>query len=154
MLHHFLAAEVYGQSTKGLFHGLKIASLGDEYHRHQGHYPVIFMTFKDVKDHGFEHALHNITILMVKVYKEHRYLLTSAQLDEADKDFYQDDLDRKADQSMVEIAIKRLTIYLYQHHGIKPWLLMDEYDTPIQSAYVHGYYEPLISLMRNLLVLR
>ena len=50
MLHHFLAAEVNGQSTKGLFDGLKIATLGDEYMRHQGQYPVIFITFKDVKD--------------------------------------------------------------------------------------------------------
>ena len=60
MLHHFLAAEVNGQSTQGLFHGLKISELGDEYMRHQGHYPVIFITFKDVKDHGFEHTLRKI----------------------------------------------------------------------------------------------
>src|SRR5271155_825039 len=55
MLHHFLAAEVNGQSTKGLFAGLKIALLGDETMRHQGQYPVIFITFKGVKDGGFEH---------------------------------------------------------------------------------------------------
>ncbi len=51
MLHYFLAAEAYGQSTQGLFAGLKIAALGDKYMQHQGRYPVIFITFKEVKDH-------------------------------------------------------------------------------------------------------
>ena len=56
----------------------------------------------------------------------------------------------QADLSILQSAIKNLTTYLYQHHGVKPWLLIDEYDTPIQSAYVHGYYEPMISLMRTM----
>lgn len=151
MLHYFLAAEAYGQSTKGLFDGLKIAALGDEYMRHQGHYPVVFITFKDVKDHGFEHALRKIAMLMAEVYKEYRYLLSSAQLSEEDKKFYKEILTGKADQSQLEGSIKQLTSYLYQHHGVKPWLLMDEYDTPIQSAYVRGYYEQMISLLRSML---
>ncbi len=53
MLHYFLAAEAYGQSTQGLFDGLKIAALGNEYMQHQGRYPVIFITLKEVKDHVF-----------------------------------------------------------------------------------------------------
>jgi hypothetical protein len=150
MLHYFLASEAYGQSTKGLFEGLKIAAVGDEYRRHQGRYPVIFITFKDVKDHGFEHVLQKITILMAKVYREHRYLLSSSHLAEEDKRFFQDILNGKSTQSQLEVAIEKLTFYLFQHHGIKPWLLMDEYDTPIQSAYVHGYYEPMISLLRGM----
>ncbi|MBS0350699.1 MAG: AAA family ATPase [Proteobacteria bacterium] len=150
MLHYFLASEAYGQSTKGLFEGLKIAALGDEYRRHQGQYPVIFITFKDVKDHGFEHVLQKITILMAKIYREHRYLLSSSHLTEEDKRFYQDILNEKCAQSQLEVAIEKLTFYLFQHHGIKPWLLVDEYDTPIQSAYVHGYYEPMISLLRGM----
>ena len=46
-------------------------------------------------------------------------------------------------------ALQNLSYYLYQHTGVKPWILIDEYDAPIQSAYLHGYYEPMISLMRN-----
>lgn len=150
MLNHFLAAEVNGQSTKGLFDGLKIAALGDEYMRHQGQYPVIFVSFKDVKDHGFEKALQNLTFLMAELYKEHRYLLTSPKLTDEDKTFYKSILNREADQAMLESAIKSLTAYLSQHHGVKPWLLIDEYDTPIQSAYLHHYYQPMIDCMRNL----
>ena len=57
---------------------------------------MIFITFKDVKDHGFEHALQKIAMLMAEVYKEHRYLLTSSKLDEEDKIFYQAILERKS----------------------------------------------------------
>ncbi len=150
MLHHFLASEAYGQSTRGLFDGLKIAALGDEYMRHQGRYPVVFITFKDVKDHHFEHSLRNMQLLMGGIFNEHRYLLSGPRLSQEDKEFFQTVLSSKADPSMLQLAIKNLTMYLYQHHGVKPWLLIDEYDTPIQSAYVHGYYEPMISLMRGM----
>ncbi len=150
MLHYFLAATVYGQSTQGLFDHLKITTLHPEYLRHQGHYPVVFITFKDVKDHNFEHTLRNMQLLMAEVYREHRYLLSSDRLEVDDKKFYQTVLNGEADPSMLQIAIKNLTAYLYQHHGVKPWLLMDEYDTPIQSAYMHGYYEQMISLMRGM----
>jgi hypothetical protein len=150
MLHYFLASEAYGQSTKGLFDGLKIAQLGDEYMRHQGQYPVIFITFKDIKDHNFEHTLRNMQLLMSALYGTHHYLLSSSKLNEEDKVFYQTVLKGGADPSVLQIAIKNLTMYLYQHHGVKPWLLIDEYDTPIQSAYVHGYYEPIISMLRGM----
>ena len=78
---------------------------------------------------------------MADVYGEHQYLLISSKLNEEDKTFYQAVLNEKADQAMLEAALKNLTSYLFQHHGVKPWILIDEYDTPIQSAYVHGYYE-------------
>ncbi len=151
MLHHFLAAEVYGQSTQGLFNGLKISALGDEYMRHQGRYPVIFITFKSVKDHHFDHSLRNMQFLMAEVYKEHQYVLSGSKLSDADKIFYNTVLNSQADSAMLQTAIKNLTSYLYQHHGVKPWVLIDEYDTPIQSAYLHGYYEEMISLMRGML---
>ncbi len=149
MLHHFLAAEAYGQSTQGLFDGLKISALSQEYLQHQGHYPVIFVTFKDVKDHGFEEALQKLAILMMKVYAEHRYLLASPQLYAADKIFYNNILNLEANQSMLEAALERLTFYLFQHHGVKPWLLIDEYDTPIQSSYLYDYYRPMVNCLRN-----
>ncbi len=150
MLHNFLAAEAYGQSTQGLFQGLKISELGDEYMRHQGHYPVIFITFKDVKDHTFEHTLRNMQFLMADVYGEHEYLLSSSKMNEASRAFYNTVLNRQADQATLQASIKNLTSYLFQHHGVKPWVLIDEYDTPIQSACVYGYYEEMISLMSGM----
>src|ERR1700722_19758350 len=118
--------------------------------QHQGKYPVIFITFKDVKDHGFERALEKTAMLMAEVYGEHRYLLSSPHLDQENIDFYRAILSQKANQSMLEAALKRLTFYLFQHHRVKPWILIDEYDTPIQSSYLHGYYQPMIDCIRNL----
>ena len=88
MLHYFLAPEVDGQSTQGLFDGLKIAALGDEYMHHQGQYPVIFVTFKDVKDHDFESVLQSLAELMVELYDEHSYLLSSSKLTSEHKKFF------------------------------------------------------------------
>ncbi len=150
MLHHFFAAEVYGQPTQGLFNGLKISELGEAYMRHQGRYPVIFITLKGVKDHSFEHSLRNMQMKMAEVYKEHQYLLSDSKLSDADKTFYNTVLNAQADLAMLQVAIKNLTNYLYQHHGVKSWILIDEYDTPIQSAYLHGYYEEMIGLMRGM----
>lgn len=101
-------------------------------------------------DHGFERALEKMAMLMAEVYGEHRYLLSSSKLSEEDKLFYKEILGLKANQSMLEAAMKRLTFYLFQHHGVKPWLLIDEYDTPIQSSYLHGYYQPMVDCMQNL----
>jgi hypothetical protein len=151
MLYYFLAAEIIGELTQGLFDGLKITALGDDYMRHQGQYPVIFVTLKDVKDHSFETVLRSMAMLMADLYGEHRYLLSSAKLSDENKVFYQAILSEKADQPMLEMALKNLTAYLYQHHGIKPWLLIDEYDTPLQSAYLNNYFEPMIAFMRKLL---
>lgn len=150
MLHHFLAAQAYGQSNKGLFDHTKIAALGDKYTQHQGRYPVIFITFKDIKDHSFEHALQKLGFLMMKCYEEHEYLLSSSRLSSAQKEFFNLILRLQADQSMLEAALERLTFYLFQHHGVKPWVLIDEYDTPIQSSYLQGYYRPLVDCFRNL----
>lgn len=150
MLHHFLAAEAYGQSTQGLFEHTKIAALGDKYMQHQGRYPVIFITFKDIKDHSFEQALQQLAIVMMRTYREHRYLLSSPQLDPEQKEFFRSILSREANQSTLEAALEQLTSFLFQHHGVKPWLLIDEYDTPIQASYLGGYYRPLIDCLRNL----
>lgn len=150
MLHCFLAAEVNGESTTGLFDGLKITTLGDEVMHHQGQYPVIFLTLKDVKDDHFKTVLESVKLLLADLYKEHRYLLNSSKLDKEDKAFFKAIRAGKADQPFLEMALKNLTAYLYQHHGIKPWLLIDEYDTPIQSAYLQDYLKPMMSFMRKL----
>src|ERR1700722_14582728 len=120
MIHHFLAAEAYSQSTQGLFANLKIAALGEKYMEHQGKYPVIFITFKDVRDHGFAQAMEKLALLMMKVYEEHRYLLESPKLSEEDKIFYKEILGYKANQAILEIALERLTLFLFRHHGVKP----------------------------------
>jgi len=149
MIHHFLASEVSGQSTQGLFDGLKITQAGQKYLAHQGQYPVIALTLKGVKDQSFEKAYRNLCKLLTQLYHEHRYLLQSDQLTAAQKTTFEAVLTKKADQEDIEAGLQDLSCYLFQHTGVKPWILIDEYDAPIQSAYLHGYYESMISLMRN-----
>ncbi len=150
MLHLFLSAEVNGQSTKGLFDGLKIAENKDLCVKHQGRYPVIFVTFKDVKGSDFKKTYSIICKLMRDLYLEHKELLVSDKLDETEKQAFKRIIERQGNEEDVAQALKDLTKYLTLHYGVKPWVLIDEYDTPIQASYVHGYYEPMMDTMRGL----
>ncbi len=150
MLHYFLAAEAYGKSTQGLFDGLKIAALGEKYMQHQGQYPVIFLTLKDVRDHSFDIAKEKLGLLLAEVYREHSYLLHSPHLEATDKQFFNTILGGTNQQSLLEKSLASLTRYLFQHYGKSPWLLIDEYDTPMHSAFLHHYYDEMISLIRGL----
>src|ERR1700722_12357848 len=151
MLHHFLAAEAYSQSTQGLFANLKIAALGEKYMQHHGKYPVIFVTFKDVKNHNFATAYSVMVRLMSQVYREHQHvLLNSPRLTNTDKEKFLSILEERSNESGIRSALQDLSYYLLQHYQTKPWLLIDEYDTPIQSAYVHGYYEQMLDLLRGI----
>lgn len=151
MLRYFLAPEVYGESTQGLFNGLYIQNEIELCKEHQGHYPAVFISFKDIKDHSFEVASKRLAKLMSEVYSEYRYLLSSDKLYEEDKKYFRTVLAEEfTNHADLESSLKNLTRYLHQHHSVKPWLLIDEYDTPIQSAYLNGYYEEMIGMMRGL----
>ena len=151
MLHHFLAPEVNQLQTKGMFDHLKIAKAGSAYMDQQGKYPVIFISFKSVHDSKFKDAYGQLRTLIQKTYREHSYLITSTKLREKEKKSYEAILDREVtDRAVLENSLQELSRFLHLHHGVKPWLLIDEYDTPIQSAYFHGYYEEMIELMRGI----
>src|SRR5262245_43084181 len=75
MLQHFFAEKAYLWQTKGLFDGLKIAALGDQYMQYQGKYPVIFITLKDIQDHSFDVAYQKLQDLIADIYREHRIVL-------------------------------------------------------------------------------
>ena len=151
MLHHFLAAKVNTRSTRSLFDNLKIAQCGAEYMEHQGKYPVIFMTFKDLNDGTYDAALNNFRDLVGNVYGEHRYLLESSNLYDEEKEFFRKVLQQESDELSLQTSLQKLTLYLFKHHGVKPWLLIDEYDTPVRAAFVSGYYDPMTKFMRNCL---
>jgi hypothetical protein len=150
MLACFLAAEVNGCTTQHLFKGLKIAGLGDEYMRHQGKYPVIFISFKDVQDHNYENTYANLCELIANVYNEHYYLLSSPQLSASEKKVFLSIVETNASLAKIRDSLANLSRYLYKHHGVKPWILIDEYDSPIQAGYLHGYYNSIIQVMRGL----
>ncbi len=151
MLHHFFAAEVQGEPTKDLFKGLKIMQQGEQYLQHQGKYPVIALSFKDIKQNSFEDSFQKLCDLFVSVYDEYGYLLDSNKVTDTQKRFIESILKREINPPQLENALKFLTGCLFQHHDhIRPLLLIDEYDTPIQAAYASKYYDKMVNFMRGL----
>ncbi len=149
MLRYFFATEVYGQNTQGLFDGLNIMKTGATYLQHQGKYPVIFLTFKDIKDGSFAITYKKIQRLMSDVYEEYSELESSSKLSAQQKERYRAIVEERADEVDLQTSIKDLTYYLYCHYQVKPVILLDEYDTPIQDGYLHDYYEKIITFMRG-----
>ena len=149
MLHCFLAAEVYKKSTVGLFDNLKIMDTGEEYLQHLGKYPVIFLTFKDIKSTSFTQAQEKLRELLIRTFDEHAYLANSERLSENQRQLFHAIYSNSANAAQFSNALYTLTECLATHHGINPWLLIDEYDSPIQSAYMNDYYPEMIELMRS-----
>ncbi|SFD02110.1 AAA family ATPase [Clostridium uliginosum] len=136
--------------TKDLFNGLKIDN-EKEIMKLQGEYPVIFITFKNQKHLSYEDFKDGIQMLLSNLYKEHDYLLESDKLSEFDKDDFKEIISRKAQVGIFSEGISNLMGYMYKHYGRKVMLFIDEYDVPIQEAYIRGYYNEMIVLIRTLL---
>lgn len=149
MLQYFFANEVHGQPTKDLFKNLNIVNVDESYLQYQCKYPVIFLTFKDIKDSTFELAYEKIHELIIKTYDYFSYLKDSSLLSPNQKNFYQIILNREANQAQLENALLMLTECLFKHHGQKPIILIDEYDTPIQSGYLYDYYNDIVGFLRS-----
>ncbi|TSJ81238.1 MAG: ATP-binding protein [Candidatus Cardinium sp.] len=153
MLHHFFASEVNGVRTAGLFDNLAIGSLeGGRYIReHQGKHPVIMISFKDVNADNFQGAYNAVYELILEVYSSYAYLLKSDAVNEIQFRQLHTILSKEANQQALEKSLKLLSQCLYQHHGQKVYMLIDEYDTPLNKAYGDEVYlKAMVALMRNL----
>jgi len=152
MLHHFLASEIDGQSTKTLFEHLKITEHKKYLESYQGKYPVVFMTLKDVvRENNYEIAYKKFASIISSVYAQHGYLLSSQKLDPYQKKVFESVLEERATPARVQSSLRDLTQVLYLHYDVKPWVLIDEYDTPIQTARAGGYYKDMVDFMRGFL---
>lgn len=146
MLYHFLKKD----HAETLFEGSKIAEDVEFCNTHQGQYPVIFITFKDVKRDTYDSALGEIKDLMRKLYVAHIDLLEGNTLLESEKKIYQSIIDQTAEDAHLTGAIQALSEYMHKKFKQEAMILIDEYDTPIQEAYLKGYYDEMISLMRGI----
>jgi hypothetical protein len=151
LLHHFFAKEVTGKPTKHLFEHLEIAK-HPEFMKYQGQYPVIFLTFKDIKSESFEEAFLNVQELMQNAYREHETaVMSSESLSKSYKKKYQSFLEEKVSVAHMNMALKNLIYYVHEAYGVKPIVLIDEYDTPIQAAYINQHYKKIVEFMRKFL---
>jgi Predicted AAA-ATPase/PD-(D/E)XK nuclease superfamily len=137
-------------STKKLFNSLKIAEY-KEYMAYQGKHPVIFLSFKDLKENSYEAMYDRFCKVISDLYSEHRYLLDNNMLYEEKKNIYYSILNQKATYANISDSLKDLTEYLFQYYKEKPIILIDEYDIPVHSGYIYQYYEKAVNLFRNFL---
>lgn len=133
------------------FSDTKIWAAGERYRKEQGRYPVIFLTFKDVKYNTWENTQINLYSVIQAEYKRHIYLLNSDKITDIDKQYISKVLQGTLDQALWAGTLANLSLLLDMHYGVAPVILIDEYDIPIQQGYMKGYYEEVIGFMRNFL---
>lgn len=148
MLSYFL--QINPEQDQNLFKNLAISQDDKFCSEHQQKYPVIFISFKDIKEASYEKAYRAIIELMGDLYGEHRYLLEGDCLQNDEKDIFTSLLSQKALEQHVISALQKLSAYLTKKFNKPPVILIDEYDTPIQEAYLNGYYDDMIKLMRSI----
>ena len=137
------------QYTEELFKGLKIMEQGEKYTSKHGYYPCIYMTLKDVRDVSFENMLLDMKTAVLEVYQEHMYLLDSDKIYPFEKEKINDILYCREDEVTLRNSIKELTKYLYRHYNKPVILILDEYDVPLQNAYVEGFYDETVKFFRD-----
>lgn len=148
LLYHFFEKRETDESH--LFEGLAI-SLSDVYKDHLSKYPVIHLTFKDIKDDDFDVAIHRIGVLIHEVFEKHRYLLQWDKLSSMASHLFDRVLNQKAEPKDLMDSIRILSEQLQRYHQQSVIILIDEYDTPIHAAYTNGYFQKMLGFLRNFL---
>lgn len=146
MVERFFSNKFEGKGE--VFEGLSIWE-HEEYREIQGTYPVISLSFANIKEKDYRTTREKICQILVNLYAEYGFLRESSVLGKSERDFF----DRiKPGMGDVEatLALYQLSDYLYRYYGKKVIILLDEYDTPMQEAYVDGYWDELVSFTRSL----
>ncbi len=146
MTEKFFSVDYAGRGD--LFEGLSIWQ-DEKYRRLQGTYPVIALSFADVKEKTFPDARKRICEILMDLYSKFGFLAESDRLSENEKLIYRQFRAGTGDR-METGSLKTLSNYLMRHYGKKVVILLDEYDTPMQEAYVEGYWEELTAFTRSL----
>ena len=133
-----------------LFDGLKVAACGEEVLQHQQQYPVIFLSLKSAKQPNFEEAYKKICRALAEEFRRHQYLLEGNSLADDQKIMFQKIMAEQADYSAYNDALKFLSECLWQYHGKNTIILIDEYDVPLENAYLEGFYDRMIQFIRSL----
>ena len=131
-----------------LFEGLDIWK-EEKYRKLQGTYPVIFLSFADVKQNNYEETIQKIKKIIFDIYQKYDFLKDWEGLTDKEKTAFKN-IDCDMSDIVAQGAIKDLSNYLSRYYGKKVIILLDEYDTPMQEAYVNGYWKELVAFTRSL----
>ncbi|MCI9142864.1 MAG: AAA family ATPase, partial [Lachnospiraceae bacterium] len=159
MLEQFFSVDYAGKGE--VFQGLSVweeKSPGGEnplsgdykYREIQGTYPVISLSFANIKEKDYKITREKICRMLNNLYVKYRFLRESDVLSDTDRAFFDRMLSAEVGDSDATLALYQLSDYLYRYYGKKVIILLDEYDTPMQEAYVGGYWEELVAFTRSL----
>lgn len=146
MVEQFFSVEYAGRSD--LFDGLSIWK-NEKFHRLQGTYPVISLSFANVKEDTYEKTRQKICKIIKNLYDKNNFLLTVELLSESEKKDYLS-IRENMDDVTATMALHQMANYLYRYYDKKVIILLDEYDTPMQEAYVNGYWDQLVYFTRSM----
>ena len=147
MLRVFL--EKTNEDTSVYFKDKQIWQCGDYYTKHQGQYPVIFLTFKDVKSMTWEETFQKIRRLISLEFIRHNELETSSVLTAYEKEQYHLLAGDSGDEVDCQMGLQLLSLLLHKHYGRECIIIIDEYDTPIQQGHTCNFYPEIVNFMRN-----
>ena len=147
MVEQFFSLEYKGRED--LFEHLAIWK-EEKYRNLQGTRPVISLSFARVKERDYEKTKQKIIEILQDLYIRFSYIKNSEKLTEADRAYYERMLTREVEETDVTSSLYQLSDFLYRYYGKKVIILLDEYDTPMQEAYVDGYWEELVGFTRSL----
>lgn len=146
MLEQFFSVEYQGRSD--LFEGLYIWK-NKTYREMQGTYPVIFLSFADIKETDFTGVKKKICKIIQLLYRRYQFLLEGNLLNESEKEEFLG-IGPEMEEYTASLSLQQLSNFLYRYYGKKVLIFLDEYDTPMQEAFVNGYWEELAAFIRNL----
>jgi hypothetical protein len=138
-------------SYKTLFNSLAIAEAGQPYLDKMGKYPVIFLSFRDIKERDWETCFDKIRLLIQEEYSRHYYLLKSKELIPPEKDYFNRIINLKGSLGDYEKSLEKLLIFLTRFYDERTVILIDEYDAAVHAGFKHGYYDEIINFIRNFL---
>ena len=136
------------KDSKELFEGLKIMEQGEEYTSKLGYYPVIYLTLKDAGLMNYDLMIMQLKTIMMELYYEHKYLL-EGQMSEGERTIFNKILSANANDVDLINSVKMLSKLLNQYFNKPVILLIDEYDVPLQNAYVEGYYDEAVKFFKT-----
>lgn len=140
--------EISDDDTSIYFRDKAIWNCGEAYRSHQGKYPVVFLTFKDVKFDSWELTFAKISELLQEEFGRHMELCESDKLGTYELDYFKKILGGRANEVELSSSLQRLSKMLTEHYGKAPIIIIDEYDAPIQEGYTKDFYNEIIGFMR------
>ena len=141
--------EMTDEDTSKYFEDKNIWKCGKDYRLHQGKYPVIFLTFKDVKFDSWQATIEKIKSLLQEEYGRHQELLSSLKISDYEKEYFNKVLSATENEVELSFSLEKLSKMLASHYDKAPIIIIDEYDTPIQEGYSKDFYDEIIGFMRN-----